>query len=56
MTKPLKLFVNFTISHLKMRTLRGGAMLPSMRQTHNICSKWDESTVEEYLDAVNALI
>ena len=40
MTNPLKLFINFTISHFKMagyeflRTSRGGVMLPDSQQLH----------------------
>ena len=39
------------------KSFRNKTQLERMRQLHNISSKkWDESTVEEYLDAVNALI
>ena len=42
--------------HQSHNSSRNKTQLERMRQLHNICSKWDESTVEEYLDAVNALI
>ena len=42
--------------HQSHNSSRNKTQLERMRQLHNICSKWDESTVEEYLDPVNALI
>jgi len=41
--------------HQSHNSSRNKTQLEQMRQLHNICSKWDESTVEDYLDAVNAL-